>query len=226
MDRPAVHLSYAQSLDGRIATKIGDARYISGPETLELAHRIRSENQAILVGIGTALADDPELSCRLPDGCPEQPLRVVLDGDARLPLDSRLVSSARRQGLLVLHRDGGGSAGMRDRVDALVGRGARCLGVGAGPDGRLDLGQALRTLAGEGVESLFVEGGKAVLTAFVREGLFDLLTVVVAPLLIGQGVEALGDLGVERLVQARRLETVWLRQIGGDIAWRLRPVAG
>src|SRR6056297_2040876 len=91
--RPFVTLSYAQSADGRIATLQGRAEQISGVESTNFAHTLRRDNQAIMVGIGTVLADDPRLTCRLPGGCPS-PVRIILDSELRMPTDSRIAKSA------------------------------------------------------------------------------------------------------------------------------------
>lgn len=212
--RPRITISYAQSLDGRIATADGESQWISGPETLQLSQELRRDNQAILVGIGTVLRDDPLLTCRLP-GC-LSPLRVVLDSALRLPSGAKVTTTTRDAATLVLTTAGDG-----DRMKELRSLGAEVETVGRGDDGRVSLVGALDVLTRRGVESVYVEGGAAVITAFIRGGLVDRLLVVTAPVLIGAGVEAVGDLGVRRLADALRPRVVSLERRGDDMVWEL-----
>lgn len=215
---PRVTVSYAQSLDGRIATASGESRYISCPATLGLAQRLRRDHQAILVGIGTALRDDPELSCRL-RGC-ASPLRVVLDSRLRLPSDSTIVRTAGRLPTIVFCA-GGDHPELRERRQRLERQGVRVLPVAQDECGRLSPRAVLETLAGDGVASLFVEGGGQVITSFLKAGLVRRMLVVVAPLLIGEGVWAVGDLGVRGLGEALRPRRCRVRRLGIDRVWEL-----
>jgi riboflavin-specific deaminase-like protein len=210
-----VTVSYAQSLDGRIATAAGDSRTISGSASLRLAHRLRRENQAILVGINTVLRDDPRLTCRLVRG--RSPLRVVLDGRLRLPLESELAAGAAVQPTWVF----AGPDASYERERALTALGVRVSRVPAGPEG-LDLRTVLRRLEEAGLLSLLVEGGGRVITAFLRAGLVDRLVITTAPLLLGKGIEAVGDLGITALAGALRPERVRRRRFGSDLVWDLR----
>jgi riboflavin-specific deaminase-like protein len=213
MARPRVTVSYAQSLDGRIATRTGASRWISGPGTLQLAQELRRDHDAILVGIGTVLRDDPLLTCRLP-GCPS-PVRVVLDTRLRLPEDSQIARSADRYATIAFTAEPDAA-----RAQRLARLGVRVVPLAADA-GRVPLDAALASLAASGIETLFVEGGAAVITAFVAAGLVDRLVVVTAPLLIGDGVQAVGDLGVSTLEQARRFRPVRSEQRGDDLVWEL-----
>lgn len=215
---PRVTVSYAQSLDGRIATAAGESRYISCPATLRLAHRLRRDNEAILVGIGTVLRDDPELSCRL-RGCPS-PLRVVLDSRLRLPADSRIACTAGRLPTVVFCADSSDPEQARRR-GILEGLGLRVVAVAPAADGTLPPGAVLQWLGGQGLRSLFVEGGGRVITSFLRAGVVRRLLVVVAPLLIGEGVSAVGDLGVVSLREALRPRRCRVRRLGRDRVWEL-----
>lgn len=212
--RPTVTLTFAQSLDGRIATVSGDSRWISGEETLTLAHEIRSANDAILVGIGTVLRDDPELTCRLPD-CPS-PLRVVLDSALRLPLTSRIVRTSRAHRTAVYTADAGSPA-----AHALTERGVTVRGAVTSEGGGLELQQVLEDLAADGVRSVMVEGGAAILTSFLRKRLVDRMVVVSAPVVIGTGTQAVGELGVVRLCDAWRGRTLSVRRLGEDVVWEV-----
>jgi riboflavin-specific deaminase-like protein len=213
---PRITLSYAQSLDGRIATATGDSRWISGPSTLRLAHRLRRDHQALLVGIGTVLRDDPSLTCRLAGRRCRSPARAVLDSALRLPPDSRLARGAGELPTLVFTV--GAPPGRRAALEAL---GVRVLEGPADPEGRVQLRWALEKLAGLGYLSLFVEGGAGVITSFLKQGLVHRLLVVVAPLLIGEGVQAVGDLGVRALSEALRPRRSRVWRCGPERVWEL-----
>lgn len=175
--RPLVTLSYAQSLDGCIAAQRGQPLAISGPESLRLTHRLRALHGAILVGIGTVLADDPQLTVRLVPGSSPRP--VVLDTQLRFPLKARLLN--RSDHLPWIFYAGGES----DRAAELERRGARVFAVVCQSRGGLDLRAVLRALAGEGIDRLMVEGGARVITRFLAEGLVDQAVITTAPVWVG-----------------------------------------
>jgi len=214
MSRPYVTLSWGQTLDGRLATLTGDSQWIGGPESLQLAHELRRDNDAILVGIGTVLKDNPRLTCRLPQG--RNPVRVVLDSRLRLPLDSHLARGTAEAATWVYTAETGADS----RAAALEALGVsvtRLPSAGAG----LDLSLLLEDLGRRGQETLFVEGGAAVLTAFLAAGLADRVLVVTAPFLLGKGLEAVGDLGNRVLAEAPRPPR-WRRwDLGTDQATEL-----
>lgn len=215
-ERPYVTLSYAQSADGRIASDGGRREQISGPESSEFAHTLRRDNAAIVVGIGTVLKDDPLLTCRLP-GESRNPVRVVLDSRLRIPLEAQLVAGARTVATVVCtSRE---APVERERV--LTDAGVRVERVEAGADGRPNLAAVLGRLAGMGLESVFVEGGAGVITAFLQQRLVDRLFLVSAPIVIGRGTEAVGDLGTGGVEGALSGRTVSLRRAGQDVIWEI-----
>ncbi len=215
--RPTVVVSFAQSLDGRIATRSGDSRWISGSETLTLAHELRRDNDAILVGIGTVLRDDPELTCRLAQEH-TSPLRIVLDSRLRLPEASRIVQTATRFRTVVATL----SDSAPEQRNRLSNHNITVVDVAADQSGSgVDLQQLLQWLAQQGIRSLFVEGGSRVITSFVRQRLVDRLLLVIAPMLIGDGTPAIGELGIEALGDAIRLAPGQPRQLGRDLVWEL-----
>ena len=217
-ERPTVVVSFAQSLDGRIATVSGDSRWISGNETLTLAHELRRDNDAILVGIGTVTRDDPELTCRLPGKRHRSPIRIVLDSRLRLPCESRILRTAARYGTIVACLKGN----TLERRRRLEDRGATVLECRRDAHtGGIDLNDLLHRLFSLGIGSLFVEGGGNVITSFIRQRLLDRLVVVIAPLLIGSGIPAVGDIGTETLEQAVRLHPAAVRQLGCDLVWEM-----
>jgi 5-amino-6-(5-phosphoribosylamino)uracil reductase/diaminohydroxyphosphoribosylaminopyrimidine deaminase/5-amino-6-(5-phosphoribosylamino)uracil reductase len=212
MPRPYVTLSWGQTLDGRIATLTGDSQWIGGPESLTFAHELRRDNQAIVVGIGTVLKDNPRLTCRIPGG--RNPLRVVLDSSLRLPVTAALADTA-EAGTVVFTANLDGA-----HPTALEARNVEVVRVAA-LEGRLDLSAVLSELELRGIETVFVEGGAAVLTAFLAAGLADRVVVVTAPFLLGKGIEAVGDLGHRVLALAPR-PLSWRRwELGDDLATEL-----
>jgi riboflavin-specific deaminase-like protein len=214
MPRPYITLSWAQTLDGRIATSTGDSQWIGGPESLTFAHELRRDNQAILVGIGTVLKDNPRLTCRIPGG--RNPLRVVLDSGLRLGPDSALATTLDQAPTLV-YASAGADPGRRRALEAL---GVTVAEVDS-RDGKLSLDAVAADLGRRGVETLFVEGGAGVLTSFLAEGLADRAVVVTAPFLLGAGIEAVGDLGNRVLARAPR-PVSWRRwDLGADLATEL-----
>ena len=205
---PFVTLKVAQSIDGRIATAAGDSRWISDRDARVMTHELRAGHDAIMVGAGTALADDPELTVRLtPLLRDRQPLPVVVDSTLRLRPAARLIAGKRAPLVFTTDRHD-----QRARA-ALERAGARVAVVGGAANGHVALDQVLAALAGAGVTSVLVEGGAVLHTELIRQRLFDKLVVVVAPIIIGAGTDAVGDLGNVRLVDALRLEHVSHRQI-------------
>lgn len=216
--RPLVTLKLASSLDGRIATKTGDSQWITGPQARHLVHGMRLAHDAVMVGSGTALADDPMLNVR-GYGAVRQPVRVVLARALDLPLTGRLAQSAAELPLWLVH----GPAADPGKRAAFQALGAKLLEVPLGAEGHLDLRAALGALAAEGMTRVFAEGGGQVAAALLREDLVDDLALFGAGLAIGsEGRAALGALGLEVLAKAPRLHLAELRQVGPDVlqVWR------
>ena len=210
--RPYVVLKYAQSLDGRIATATGDSKWISGETERRLSHALRAACDGVLVGVGTAIRDRPQLTVRMVPGA--SPNRVVLDSTLRLPLDSPVLGPQAATTLVTTERaDPASRAALRER-------GARVEVVDA-DHGRVDLVAALARLRESGVESLLVEGGASVITALLAARLADRVIVAVAPIVLGRGTEAVGDLGVAQVTDGIRLLRRTVVAAGDDVvlAW-------
>ncbi len=206
----SVTLKLATSLDGRIATASGQSRWITGAQSREQVHRLRAAHDAVLVGIETALADDPELTVRVPGFNGRQPARVVLDSRQRLPLDSKLVASARDTPTFVVTTEPANAA--------LVDAGVRVLTVRTVGEDRPDLKTVVQMLACEGLTDLFVEGGGQVAGSFLRCGLVDALEWFRAPILIGgEGRPGVGALAVATLGEAPHFRRVEVNQLGEDL---------
>jgi diaminohydroxyphosphoribosylaminopyrimidine deaminase/5-amino-6-(5-phosphoribosylamino)uracil reductase len=205
--RPHVTLKAAVTLDGRIATRTGDARWVTGPEARAWVHRLRDRVDAVLVGAGTARVDDPALTTRLPGGRGRDPLRVVLDTELRLPARLRLFTERSAAPTVVAHassrrRTLGGAELLACRRDA----------------GGVDLGDLLAKLASRGVTHLLVEGGATVHAGFLRRGLVDEVAVLVAPKLLGSdGIPLLAGPGPLRMAEVLRLEDVQVERLGDDV---------
>jgi diaminohydroxyphosphoribosylaminopyrimidine deaminase/5-amino-6-(5-phosphoribosylamino)uracil reductase len=215
--RPLVMLKSAMTLDGRTATAGGEAKWISGPDSRALGHRWRAEFDAICVGIETALADDPLLTAREVDA-ERQPIRVVFDGQARLPVDSALIGSLDEAALIVIVRP----AAPPERVAALERAGAEVIVCqGAGPE---SVQVALDELGRRDVTSLIVEGGATLAGSFVDADEVDELRIFIAPLLFG-GADArpvaAGE-GVAELAATRRALSTEIERCGEDLLLRAR----
>jgi 5-amino-6-(5-phosphoribosylamino)uracil reductase len=208
--KPTVTISYAQTLDGRLATRSGSSQWIGGPESLRFAHQLRAEHDAIMGGIGTLLTDDPRLTVRLASG--SDPLRVVVDSALRTPLTAAVLRDGAGAGTVVACANGVEAA----RRDAIEATGATVLALPAGPAGGVDLSLLLEKLAERGVGSVMVEGGARIITALLRARLADRLAVCVAPKVLGEGIAAVGDLGIERLPDAYELRDVRVMAYGVD----------
>lgn len=212
--RPLVTLKCATSLDGRIALSSGESKWITGPEARRRGHLLRGDHDAILIGSGTALADDPMLTCRLPglEGC--SPVRVVLDGALRLPVTSALVRSARAVPLWIITRPGHSAA----QVEAYAGHGAEVLEAAADDAGRLVPEAVLNVLGARGLTRVLIEGGGQVAAAMLRDGCVDRLAWFRAGKVIGDdGRAGVADLALDRLDKAPDFARVSFTRVGDDV---------
>ncbi len=212
---PFVVAKYAMSLDGKIATRSGDSMWITAPPARARVQQLRKELDAIMVGIGTALADDPQLTARAADGAPLpsdlQPVRIILDSSARTPPTSRML---RQPGQTIIATGHGADP---TRVAALQNAGATICAF-PGPDNRVNLTDLLIHLGRQGIVSLLVEGGAAVLGAMQDAGLIDKVYAFIAPIIIG-GARAptpIAGNGATVMADAQRLPRAAIEQIGPD----------
>jgi riboflavin-specific deaminase-like protein len=210
-DRPSITVKIAQTLDGRIATRTGQSQWITCEPSRALAHELRATHDAVLVGIGTVLFDNPRLTVRLVEG--PNPLRIAVDTTLRIPLDSYLLTDAPERTICVAAEDA-----PPERVQAIQERGARVL-FGQRSDDGLDLVDLLGRLRRIGIRSLMVEGGSGIITSLLRARLVDRLVVCIAPKVLGAGLDAVGDLGIRDLSQALTFRETTVRQLGPDIVF-------
>ncbi len=211
--RPWVRFKSAMTLDGKVATHTGDSQWISDEASRRRAHRWRAECDAVAVGIGTALADDPQLTPRI-EGVTRHPRRVVFDSLARLPLDSRLVKAARRFPLTVVVS----RAAPRAATDGLVTHGADVI-VATGENEPARVRSALEQLGAAGISSILLEGGPHLAGAFLEAGEIDEVRLFLAPLLLG-GRTARGPVegeGVEAIADAVSALSLECERIDGDL---------
>ena len=216
--RPSVTVTYAQTLDGRVATAAGESKWISCPDSLRFAHEMRAGHDAVLVGAGTVCKDDPRLTVRHVPG--EDPLRVVVDSTLRTPPQAAVLAGDAASGTVLAATE---FAPERRRKRALS-SGASVLGLPADADGRVDLGALMEELSALGVGSVMVEGGATLITSFLKAGLVDRLAVCVAPKILGDGVQAVGDLGIRDLSRSLALADASVEPYGVDLVLRGRVV--
>ncbi|MFD1148260.1 RibD family protein [Saccharothrix hoggarensis] len=211
-DRPFVVYKFAATLDGRIAAADGTSQWITGVESRAEVHRLRAACDATVVGSGTQVADDPHLAVR-GDVVDRQPLRVVIDSNARTPRDARVCDDAAPT-LIVVAEDADARHldGVADVMRAP--RGAR----------GLDLALVLRGLRRRGVRGLFLEGGPTLAGGFIARGFVDRVVNYVAPALLGSGKSGLGDAGIRGMSDILRLELLDVARSGADVRLVSRPV--
>lgn len=212
---PRVTVHYAQTLDGQIATRTGHARWISGDASLHLAHQLRAEHQALMVGVGTAVTDNPQMTVRLVKG--PSPLRIVLDSTLRLPLGATILSDGAAPTLIATTE-----RAAAERIRAIERPGVSVLRLRQDAIGQVDLVDLLHHLATMGIESLLIEGGGAVITSVLRQRLVDRLIVCIAPKLVGSGIAAVNDLDIHQMSDALTFCQGGFRPLGEDIIFEGR----
>jgi diaminohydroxyphosphoribosylaminopyrimidine deaminase/5-amino-6-(5-phosphoribosylamino)uracil reductase len=211
--RPLVTLKLATTLDGRIATKAGESQWITGAAARRTAHAMRGRHDAVMVGVGTVLADNPDLTCRLP-GFRTRPLvRVIADSHLRTPLTARISITARETPTWFLHREGTDPA----RMTAFTELGAKLLPV-PGSETGVDLHAALQALGRAGITRLMVEGGGQLAAALLRAGLVDQIAWFHAPAIMGgDGWPAVQAFGIEKLAAMPRFTRTRSTPLGEDM---------
>jgi len=211
--RPMVTLKLATTLDGRIATRSGESQWITGPEARRAVHALRARHDAVMVGIGTVLVDDPDLTCRIPGMKPVPMVRVVADSHVRTPPLSRLAVTAKDHPVWLLHR----ADVDLDRAQGLHMDGVSLLPVSGGPVG-IDIEAALRSLGSKGITRLMVEGGAKVAASLIRADLVDRIVWFHAPAVMGSdGLPAVEQFGLAELSALRRFKLLEAGRAGSDL---------
>jgi len=213
IDRPQVSLKMATTLDGKIATHTGNSKWITGPQARRYSHLLRAQNDAIMVGVGTALADNPRLDCRLAGLENTSPVRIVADSRLRLPLTSELVKTAAQTPLWLIAAPGNDS----DRIRAFEDLGVQIIPTEIGDSGYPCMKLALEQLVSRGITRLLVEGGSHLQASLVKEGLVDRVYWFRAAKIIGgDGIPALQSIGLDAVADAPVLDLVETRRLGED----------
>ncbi|MBC8504897.1 MAG: RibD family protein [Anaerolineales bacterium] len=209
-DRPLVTLTYAQSLDGSIATERGNTLALSGPKSLKITHRLRAMHEGILIGIGTVLSDDPSLTVRLVDG--ESPQPIILDSRLRFPTSAKLLKTTKRPWIFT-----GADAG-ETALRVLENSGCKIFQINSTDRRTLSLPEVLNTLHTLGINRLMVEGGASVIRSFLTAGVVDVVVLTIAPLFIG-GLKAVEELisNSHSASAFPRLSPVFVDKVGADI---------
>ncbi len=212
--RPMFDLKSAMTMDGRIAAHNGASRWITGEPARALGHLMRAQSDAILCGIGTAIADDPQLDVRLPGLSDRRPVRIVADARLRLPLTSKLARSARSQPLWLLARPDAD----RGRAGAYRDLGAEIITVPVLQTGELNLTAAAQELGARGLTRVLVEGGGRIAGAMIRAGLVDRIQVFRSGMVIGgDGLPSIAAMGVEGPDIAPRYALSHIARVGADV---------
>lgn len=212
--RPLVTLKTATTLDARIATHTGESQWITGAPARAYGHSLRASHDAIMVGVGTALADDPSLTCRL-DGLEDRsPVRIVVDSGLRLPLTARLVATAQTTPTWIVCREDAD----RRRVDALRDLGVEILELAPDAGGYPSPDSILQVLGERGLTRILIEGGATLAATFVRAGLVDRISWLRSGDMIGDdGIAAIGGFGVDTLSEMAGFRRVAVRRLGADL---------
>jgi diaminohydroxyphosphoribosylaminopyrimidine deaminase/5-amino-6-(5-phosphoribosylamino)uracil reductase len=219
--RPLVTLKLATTLDGRIATRTGESQWITGEPARRMAHALRGRNDAVMVGVGTVMADNPDLTCRLEGYTATPTVRVVADSHLRTPLLSRLVARATEAPLWIVHRNGADP----HRADAFTRAGAELIEVAPSAPG-IDLAAALAALATRGITRVLVEGGAQLAAALLRADLVDRIAWFHAPSVMGGDAwPAAQSFGVSHLAEMPRFVRTSAQPVGHDMLTELTRAA-
>jgi diaminohydroxyphosphoribosylaminopyrimidine deaminase / 5-amino-6-(5-phosphoribosylamino)uracil reductase len=209
--KPLVTLKMAQTLDGRIATSTGHSKWISSEDSRVIAHRLRGRHDAVLVGIGTLLADDPQLSVRHVRG--PAPHRIIMDSRLRVPLDAHVLSDDTPYLTIIATT----AAASREKISRIQERGATVLVLPVEERGWVNPDCLWKKLAEMKITSVLVEGGSTVHTEFLKRKNADRMVLFIAPKILGSGIDAIGDLGIRNINSALSLSEVRMRNFGGDV---------
>jgi diaminohydroxyphosphoribosylaminopyrimidine deaminase / 5-amino-6-(5-phosphoribosylamino)uracil reductase len=209
--RPFITIKYAQTLDGRIATATGQSQWISSEQARKFVHKLRAEHDAVLVGAGTVIKDNPELTCRLVRG--RNPLRVIVDANLRIPEKSKILKTSDQARTLIATTENAD----RSLLKKIARAGVEIVTVDADKNGYVDLEKLLKILAHRGISSILAEGGAQIITSILKGDLANRLITVIAPKIIGKGIEAIGDLQIRDLKSAKQLSVETVKRIGPDV---------
>ena len=215
---PFVTVKYAQTLDGRIATATGQSQWISSPASLKFAHQLRAEHDTILVGIGTVLKDNPTLTVRMVRG--RNPLRIVVDNCLTVTTEFNVMQDLSRTPTLIATTKRASDPDFQKLANA----GAELINVRSDKNNHVNLKQLLQLLAARNISSVLIEGGSQIITSALKDNLVNRLVIVIAPKILGKGVEAVGDLNIRNLEKAKKLSVKSVAKKGSDVIMDCRVI--
>ena len=213
MKKPFITIKFAQTLDGKIASFDGSSKWISSPESLKFAHKLRANNDAILVGVGTILSDDPKLTTRLVKG--KNPTRIIIDRNLRIPTNAQVLSVPEKNKTIIFTTE----AASKYKIDKITKKDVEIIVLPAKKGGDIDLRSIIRILYKKGIGTILVEGGSRTITSFIKEKLADKLVSVISPKIIGKGVSFTGDLGITNIKKSLLLVPGKVKKIGKDVIY-------
>ncbi len=207
--KPFVIVKAAMSLDGKIATKSGDSKYISGKEARKIVHELRSDLDAVMVGSNTVKKDNPELTVRLTRG--ENPIKIVIDSKLKISEKAKIVKKEPGKLIIITSKTAN-----KKKVKALQLKGVRFIHTNLNR-GKIDLKEAMKELGKHDITSIMIEGGAVLNAEAIRAGIVDKMLFFISPKMIGQGPAAVGDLGITQVDKALKLKNIDFKKIGKDI---------
>src|SRR4030043_23903 len=196
---PFITVKYAQTLDGKIATAAGDSKWISSDNSLKFAHKLRAQHDAVLVGIKTVINDDPELTVRLVRG--RNPLRIIVDSGLKIPRQAKVLQNLSLAKTVIATVKNANDM----KFQNIASTGARVITCDADDRGGVDLKKLFKKMAEEEISSILIEGGAQIITSVLKNNLANRLVAVIAPKILGKGIEAVGDLNIRELGLAKTL---------------------
>lgn len=220
--RPFIHIKYAQTLDGNIASITGDSKWISHTKSREVAHYLRLQNDAILVGVKTIIADNPSLTIRLIDSYKKCPWRVVLGSLASIKLTHEVLSDEYREKTILVTSDRD-FYNFKKKVELITQQGVKVIALAADDSGFINLNNLSQTLMDLKIRSVLVEGGSQTITAFIKAGLYDRVSIFIAPKILGNGLPALGSLHIDSIARAQEFDEISYQIIENNILFSAKP---
>jgi len=209
--RPLVTVKIAQTLDGKIARADGSSKWITSEKSRRLVHRMRSQNDAVLVGIGTVLKDSPRLNVRLVRG--QDPKRIVLDSTLKIPLNSNFLTKPLVEKTIIATTSGAS----KEKIRSIKELGADVWTIKKDSKSRVDLSELCKKMGSEGITSVLVEGGSQIFSAFLQENLADKIAIFIAPKIFGEGLSAVHFNGIHSLHASIKLHEFDKRKVGDDV---------
>jgi len=207
--RPFVVVKAAMSLDGKIATRTGDSKYITGREARKYVHELRSEYDAVMVGSNTALKDNPQLTVRLVNG--RNPIRIVVDSKLKTPLTANIVKNDPTKLIIATTKKA-----EKNKIKKFQQKGAKILIIKSNRE-KIDLKQLMKELGKLEITSIMIEGGAELNSEALRAGIVDKILFFIAPGIIGDGLGAIGDLGTKKVDKSIKLKQIEYQKVGRDI---------